>query len=188
MKLCELHANNQTQQIAHLAGIVARWTTNVHETSSKERTVISKFASMFPYSGSMYRLVFYFDRGQVQPNITFANLLLRHPRGRGQASWSKTLVGVNKWRSQLPDDIDFRRGDKALYILECSQHGTAFDVSKLLHYVKQHNLTIPNPHGFSHDLSLSLLERAIFAEEVIAPYYNNLHVKVDDVVHPARRY
>ncbi len=173
MKLYEI-ANNSIPDSLILT--VGEWTGNTNDNGPKAATIIFNAMKSFPqfqYTGSMYRKMFLFDKGEVDRN-NITRYIVQH-EGRGQmASWSEHLEGLQQWESLLGDELeDLDPEHIALHTVLATQTGMGFSVSLLWNTITD----------FQHkDWKLMQakgnIERAANVAEVIAPYYPKIKAKI----------
>jgi len=174
--------------LVRLIEAVANWTTNIHTTSASDKRIIQQSIPKFKYTGTMYRIVFVYDNGDLTDTQKIKNHIVQNKHGINLMSWSKTMKGIEHWNMGIPDGDgeesleDNLEGDE-VRVMEVliTQQGTGFDVEAF------HQHAEANREKFAQqgahrliDHKMGIVRRAADIKEVAAPLSNRFDIKITD--------
>jgi hypothetical protein len=163
---------------------VDNWATDIYTTSASDKRLILNSIPQFKYTGTMYRIVFVYDEGDLTDMQKIKNHIVQNKHSIDIMSWSKTMSGIKYWNTGIPDGDgeetieDQLHGDE-VRVMEVliTQQGTGFDIDAFHQHVEQHQDEFPDRH-FHH--KMGMIERAAHIQEVVAPLSNQFKIKITD--------
>jgi hypothetical protein len=167
-----------------LVQAVDNWATDIYTTSATDKRLILNSIPQFKYTGTMYRIVFVYDEGDLTDMQKIKNHIVENRHGINLMSWSKNMAGIKYWNNGIPDGDGEENIEDQLYgnevrVMEVliTQQGPGFDIDAFHKYAEQHKDEFPDRH-FRY--KMGTIERAANIQEVAAPLSNQFNIKITD--------